>query len=119
MAQVVHRYAQNAHGAYKAQEIATARAEKLILVLYDYAIKACHLRNQEQASRALAQLIDSLNFEHQEVATGLFKLYVYLIETVKKEQFEVALRILKELRETWNSVVKDIRIKDKGIKDKG
>ena len=107
MAQFVHRYAQNAHGAYKAQEIATARAEKLILVLYDYAIKACHLRNQEQASRALAQLIDSLNFEAQEVATGLFKLYVYLIETVKKEQFEVALRILKELRETWNSAVKD------------
>lgn len=109
----MNSYAQNVHGAYKAQEIAAARPEKLILYLYDYAIKACHLRNQEQTSRALAQLIDSLDFEVQEVATGLFKLYVYLMETVKREQFEVALRILKELRETWNNAVqKRTKIKE-------
>ena len=107
MTQFVPRYAQNVHGAYKAQEIAAARPEKLILHLYDYAIKACHLGNQEQVSRALAQLIDSLNFEYQEAATGLFKLYLYLLDTVKKEQFGVALKILKDLRETWNIAVQN------------
>ncbi len=108
MTQLANGYNQNVHGVYKAQEIAAAGSEKLILYLYDYAIKACHRKNQDQASHALEQLIDSLDFEYHEVSTGLFKLYVYMIETIKKGQFEVALNILKDLRKTWNIAIENL-----------
>lgn len=91
--------------AYKAQEILSARPEKLILYLYDYAIKGCVAEDQKQVCVALAQLIDALNFEYESVALGLFRLYEYAMRMAREARFEGALPILRELRETWSRAI--------------
>ena len=86
---------------YKAQEVMGARPEQLTLFLYDHAVQGCKKRDEEKASRALAQLIDSLNFEYEEVSAGLFRLYEYSMRRIKVGDFDVPLRILSELRDAW------------------
>ena len=91
---------------YKMQEVMGARPEQLTLFLYDHAVQGCKKRDEERASRALAQLIDSLNFEYEEVAAGLFRLYEYAMRRVKAGDFDVPLQILSELRDSWAQAIK-------------
>lgn len=91
---------------YKMQEVMGARPEQLTLFLYDHAVQGCKKRDEERASRALAQLIDSLNFEYEEVAAGLFRLYEYSIRRIKVGDFDVPLQILSELRDSWAQAIK-------------
>ena len=93
------------YGIYKAREVTTASPGKLILILYDIAIKGCLLKNADQAARPLVLLIDVLDFEYAEVAAGLFRLYEYALESVRASEFDVPLKILRELREAWNAAV--------------
>ena len=96
----------NLHHTYKAQEISTSSPEKLILHLYDYAIKGCALQDESQASAGLRELIDALDFDgEREVAVGLFRLYEYAMRSVKQSAFDPPLRILRELRETWHTAM--------------
>jgi len=91
---------------YKAQEVMGARPEQLTLFLYDHAVQGCKKRDEVRASKALVQLIDSLNFEYEEVAAGLFRLYEYSIRRIKAGDFDMPLRILTELRDTWAQAVR-------------
>jgi len=96
----------NVHSTYKVQEISASSPEKLILHLYDYAIKGCALKNESQASAGLRELIDALNFDGGgEVAVGLFRLYEYAMRSVKQSAYDTPLRILRELRETWHTAM--------------
>ena len=90
---------------YKLQEIAVATPGKLVLHVYDYAIQSCIRKDIDGASNALVELIDSLNFDYQEIASGLFRLYEYLMRLVKVGEFELPLDLLKKLRYTWNQAV--------------
>jgi len=96
----------NVHNTYKVQEISTSSPEKLILHLYDYAIKGCALKDESQASAGLRELIDALNFDDGgEIAVGLFLLYEYALRSVKQSAYDTPLRILRELRETWHTAM--------------
>ena len=86
---------------YKDQEILAASPERLTLFIFDFAVKGCKKKKEDEVSRALVQLIDSLNFEYEDVAVGLFRLYEYCMRMVKEGEFEVPLELLSELRDTW------------------
>jgi len=98
---------QSAAGAYLEKEIAGLSPMGLILKIYDVAIAGCNQRNTDRASRALVELIASLNFEYRDMSTQLFRLYEYCMRCVKSGQFDTALKILTELRGAWSQVAKD------------
>lgn len=80
--------------------------EKCILHLYDAAIQSCAMAQEERAGRALAMLIDGLDFQAGgDIATGLFELYEYCIRLVHRRQFEGPAKILKGLREAWQKAL--------------
>lgn len=74
---------------------------KLTLYIYDYIIQQCLRKDTPKASRAIALLIDSLNFDYQEVSSGFFRLYEYAMRMVWEGEFDVVTRIFRELRDAW------------------
>lgn len=89
---------------YLEQELMTLNPVQLLIKAYDAGIAACNRKDEERAGRVLAELIDSLNFDEAEMSNSLFRLYEYCVRDVKKGNFDVTLKILKELRETWVQV---------------
>ncbi len=87
--------------AYRHNEVAYASPQDLLLKLYDVAIASCRQRDARRSRAALVELIDSLNFEYAQVATGLLRLYNYCLDLIRDEQFDDAQAILADLRETW------------------
>ncbi len=87
--------------AYLEQEIMTLNPLQLLIKAYDAGISACNRKDEHKASAVLSELIDSLNFDYAEIANSLFRLYEYCMREVKRGNFDVTLKILKELRETW------------------
>lgn len=75
--------------------------EELLLDTYDLAIVSCVRKDDLPASRCIAELINALNFDYPEVATGLFRLYRYCLDLVKDQKWDEAAGILRELRRTW------------------
>ncbi|HHV55046.1 MAG TPA: flagellar export chaperone FliS [Firmicutes bacterium] len=113
---------------YQQVAVETASPGRLILLLYDAAI-----RNARQAAAAweaaneaearartyrvqdiLAELIGSLNFEAGQLAAQLFQLYEYmnyrLIQSMLRKDVEAVRevgRLLEELRSAWEQAVKE------------
>ena len=86
---------------YKEQEIFSASPERLILYLYDHIIRCCSLQDDLGATRAIAELIDGLNFEYKEISKGLLRLYDYCLTRIRAGQFDEPKMIIKELRKNW------------------
>lgn len=95
--------------AYLEQEIMTLNPLQLLIKAYDAGITACNRKDEPKASAVLSELIDSLNFDYAEISNSLFRLYEYCMREVKSGNFEVPLKILKELRETWVQAQNNIR----------
>ncbi|HHY47780.1 MAG TPA: flagellar protein FliS [Firmicutes bacterium] len=87
--------------AYRTQQVMSASPQKLVLMVFDHIVAGCKARDSKRASSGLATLIDALDFEAGDIATGLFRLYRYAMERVKQNQFDEALAILEPLRDTW------------------
>lgn len=73
----------------------------LLVRVYDAAIISCIREDRDRLSRALVELISSLNFQYQEVALGLFRLYSYCLREGKKGNFDKVKPIMVELRDAW------------------
>lgn len=93
--------APNKVNAYLNTKVTSATPEQLMLMAYDVAIVNCQKKDSQKASLALTELIGSLNFEYEEIALGLFRLYQYCLNLVKKQQFDEPYTLLKELKESW------------------
>lgn len=112
----------SAYNTYKQTAVETASPEKLIVMLYDGAIKftnqaqaAMREGKIEEANRALLktqdiinELMGSLNFDTGEIARNLYNLYDYfrqrLIQANLKKDTEALDEIidfLTEMRDTW------------------
>ena len=118
----------NFHTAYKNNEITTASQGKLIVMLYDGAIRFLqkavdnmHPRtydivntNTIKAQDIITELLLSLDMDKGgEIASNLSSIYVYLKRrlleaNVQKSSdiLEEIIKILKELREAWAEVAK-------------
>lgn len=94
----------NKANKYLANDILDASPQKLLIKVYDFAIAQCNNKNIEKTNRALAELINALKYEGEEVtniSNGLRRLYEYCQDQVRKQNFDIVLRILTELRATW------------------
>ncbi len=86
---------------YHQNSILNATPSELILKLYDLAIISIRKKDFHKAGLVLTELIAALNFEYQEEALGLFKLYRYCQDCLYKGETQMPLQILVELRDTW------------------
>jgi len=91
---------------YKEQEIMAASPERLILYVYDHIIHCCAVKNSAGAIKGFAQLIDGLNYEYREIATGLLRIYDYCLRRLREEDYDEPYRIIKGLRESWDEGIK-------------
>lgn len=96
---------------YVTNELLEATPEKLIMKIYDFAIAKCKAKDIIKTNAALNELIYALNYdtkEVEEISLGLLKLYKYCQEEMRKRNYDVVLKILLELRETWTVALKKI-----------
>ena len=87
--------------SYRTHSVLTLTPGEVIVKMYDIAVAALIARDGERACKVLVQLIDSLDFEYHEISVGLFRLYRYCMDEIKKGEFELPAGILRELRQTW------------------
>jgi flagellin-specific chaperone FliS len=97
----MYAQAQAAVNAYSKEHLTNLSPVQVILKLYEYAIIGCKKDDPMLAQRAINELIIALNFEHRDIAIGLFKLYDYCKGCIQKRNYPAALEILEELRSTW------------------
>jgi flagellar secretion chaperone FliS len=115
-----------ANNAYVSNEVMTASPNKLLLMLYDGAIKNLKLsemamkeKNIEKANlyiqktqNIIAEFMSTLNFnEGGEIAKGLQQLYSYMFTTLIQANLQKDLQkilevrgYMEELRETWAQI---------------
>jgi len=124
--------AANPYGQYRQNQVATATPEKLLLMVYDGAVKFIKSaregvagRDAERANREikrvqdiLAELAAALDLNGGEVSRDLFSLYEYmnrrLIEanTKKEDRILEEVEVLLEgLREAWRQVALSSAVK--------
>jgi len=115
----------NASSQYKETQVKTANQGRLIVMLYDGAIKFLkialeNLPNKKydvvnsniiKAQDIISELMLSLNFEVGDFANKLYSLYVYmnrrLVEgNIKKspEPIEEVIKYLNELKDAWDQI---------------
>lgn len=86
---------------YQQQEVMGASPLRLVVMSYDLAIRACEQKDFNRATRAVSVLRDALNFDHGDSAVGLFKLYQWCLDCIRRDEYESAKNTLKELRAAW------------------
>jgi len=114
---------------YREVEIQTSPPEKLIILLYDEAVKCLKMaitkikiKDIEQSNRLLLktqkiirELMCSLNVDVGEVAMGLYNLYEYIYERLVQANIEKnpqiieeVLSLLQPLREAWIKAMEQV-----------
>ena len=96
---------------YLEGEINSLSPVELVIKCLDFGIAACHRRDQQRVCRVLTELIGGLNFEHEEIAGNLYRLYEYCLRCARRGDLEVTARVFRELRETWIQVAAAERAK--------
>jgi flagellin-specific chaperone FliS len=91
----------NVVNSYVSNQLMGLSKGQLLLTVYDIAITGCQQQDGSKAMRAVSELISALNFEYQEIAVGLFRLYQYVNDQLQKKNFTEPLYLLRELRDTW------------------
>ena len=92
--------------SYLEQEVYSWSKEKIILKMYDLFIVSCKRKDVQKMSRVLIELMGSLNFEYEETATRLYRLYEYCQRCIFQRKFDESLYIIQELRNTWSLAFK-------------
>ncbi|MGQ9553374.1 MAG: flagellar export chaperone FliS [Anaerolineae bacterium] len=91
--------------AYKERQIMTASPLDLVITTYDVALMGCATEDMQRSLAALSQLRAALNWKAApEIAPRLQAIYEFCEECIRKRDFEVPSRILRELRDTWVEV---------------
>lgn len=97
--------------SYVMNDVLEATPEKLIMKIYDFAIAKCNAHDIIKTNAALNELIYALNYntkEVEEVSIGLLKLYRFCQDEMRKRNYDIVLKILTELRDTWTTALKKI-----------
>ncbi len=92
------------HLQYQRQEILSASPEALVTKLYDYAIQACHRKDDERVVEVLSTLIKGLNYDY-ELSGSLFELYKYCQKQARVGKFDEVYNLLKDIRDAWKEHV--------------
>ncbi|MDQ7817359.1 MAG: flagellar protein FliS [Melioribacteraceae bacterium] len=103
---------QNKTNPYVVNQISIASPQQLIMKVYDFAILNCQKNDMVKTNEALQVLINALNFEEpaaNEISFGLLKLYQYCQDQMRKNHNQMVLKILSELRDTWQVSMNKMR----------
>lgn len=94
----------NYQNQYLIKEIMEATPQQLLIKLYDIAITNCHKGDMIRTNNAIQELINSLSFETPEVSEisiGLYRLYQFCQDQMRKGNTKIVLKILGDLRDSW------------------
>jgi flagellar protein FliS len=86
---------------YRQQEIISASPLRLVIMTYDLAIRSCEQKDFDKAIQTVSALRDALDLDYPEVSTGLFRLYQWCLDCVRKGDYASAITTLSELRGAW------------------
>ena len=95
------RQSTSAVSAYRREQVLNMSPLEVIKRLYEVGIIACRKNDSALGRKVLNELIAGLNFEHEEIAVGLYRLYDYSKRCIREGKMEEAAHILDELRGTW------------------
>lgn len=87
---------------YQKEHLLNLSPVQVVQKLYDVAIQGCKKKDYSLAQRALTELTVSLNFDHEEMALGLYRLYDYSKRCIREGKTDEAIKILEELRSSWS-----------------
>lgn len=93
---------------YRQNDVLGASPLRLVVMAYDLAIQSCEREDFEKATKAISVLRDALNFEYQDVALGLFRLYQWCLDCIRQGDYKSAISALSELRGAWVQTEKKI-----------
>jgi flagellin-specific chaperone FliS len=86
---------------YRQQDVMSASPLRLVIMTYDLAIRSCEQQDFDKAIKTISALRDALDLDYPEVAAGLFSLYQWCLDCVRKNDYAPAITTLKELRGAW------------------
>lgn len=90
---------------YLTQRVMSASPAQLISYAYDAAIMGCGQRDRVKVTRAMSELITSLNFEYKEQAMAFYRVYRYINMLIIKGKFDDAKSILVDVKSAWNQAM--------------
>lgn len=91
--------------SYHSAQILGASPIQLIVKIYEVAIVACGRRDTDRARRAVCELIAALNFDHDEIAVPLFRLYEYCLNRIVTGSCDEAAKVLRGLKQAWEAAL--------------
>jgi flagellin-specific chaperone FliS len=74
---------------------------RLVIMTYDLAILSCEQKDFSKSIKTISALRDALDLDYPEVSSGLFNLYQWCLECIRKDDYASAINILTELRSAW------------------
>jgi flagellin-specific chaperone FliS len=86
---------------YKKQEVISASPLHLVIMAYDLAIRSCEQQDFNKAVTTISALRDCLDLDYPEVSNGLFSLYQWCLDCIRKGDYASASTTLNELRGAW------------------
>lgn len=86
---------------YRQQDIMNASPLRLVIMTYDLAIRACEQQDFPKAVKTISALRDALDLDYPDVAAGLFRLYQWCLDCIRKGDYASAITTLTELRGAW------------------
>ena len=89
------------HKQYRQQDIMSASPLRLVIMTYDLAIRSCEQQDFAKAVNTISALRDALDSDYPEVSTGLFRLYQWCMDCIRKGDYASAIGTLTELRGAW------------------
>jgi flagellin-specific chaperone FliS len=93
---------------YRQQDVMNASPLRLVIMAYDLAIRSCEQQDFEKSVKTISALRDALDLDYPEVAVGLFSLYQWCLECIRKGDYASAVTTLTELRSAWVTTEQNI-----------
>jgi len=72
-----------------------------LLALYEYGLKGCAERDEEQVTAVLEELIHILDFKYGEIAEGFHRLCSFCLRKAQKGEFDTVAWLLQDLGDIW------------------
>jgi len=90
---------------YLSQKVFSASPEQLVAYIMDYAVAACIREDKVKATESIHLLINSLKYDHKEVAMTFYRGYNLILEHIFANRFEQARMLISELRDHWKEAM--------------
>ena len=109
-------YPETYRNKYKQQDVMNASPLRLVIMTYDLAIRACEAQDFAKAVKTISALRDTLDLDYPDVALGLFRLYQWCLDNIRKGDYASAITTLSELRSAWSATEQTIVARQSAVR---